>query len=67
MTLKNFYRRSLSAAAIAAENVVKLEERGEKLNTINSKAEMMANDAADFASMARAIRDREANRRWWQM
>ena len=59
--------RHLSAAAIASENVVKLEERGEKLNTINNKAEAMAHDAMDFASMAKKIRDREANKRWWQM
>ena len=38
----------LSAAAIAADNVVKLEERGEKLSTLNNKAEDMANECHGF-------------------
>jgi hypothetical protein len=46
---------------------MKLEERGEKLSNLNNKAEDMANDAMDFATMARKIRDKEANRKWWQV
>jgi len=59
--------RAESAGAIASENRMKLEERGEKLSNLNNKAEDMANDAMDFASVARQIRDKEANRKWWQM
>lgn len=47
--------------------MVKLEERGEKLNTINNKAEEMANNAMGFASIAKEIRNREANKKWWQL
>lgn len=57
----------MSVHGLAAENIVKLEERGEKLNTINTKAEAMANDAQGFAAMARKIRDQEAAKRWWQL
>jgi len=46
---------------------MKLEERGEKLANLSNKAEDLSNDAMDFASIARKIRDKEANRKWWQM
>ena len=59
--------RAESVGAIAAENRARLEERGEKLGQLSDKTENMANSAKDFASMARAIRDKEANRKWWQL
>lgn len=52
---------------MAEENRVKLAERGEKLQSLNNKTESMANDAKDFASLAKAIRDREAEKKWWQL
>ena len=45
----------------------KLDERGEKLRGLADKTERMQSDAADFASMARAIKEREAGRKWWQL
>lgn len=56
-----------SLAAQAEENRARLAERGEKLGRLDTKAEAMAADAQDFASMARAIRDREAGKKWWQL
>ena len=34
---------------------------------VGSKAEAMANDAVDFASLAKQIRQKEANKKWWQL
>ncbi len=52
---------------MAEENRQKLAERGEKLRTLQDKTDRMQADAEDFASMARQIRDREANKKWWQL
>ena len=49
------------------DNRAALAESGEKLRTLQDKTDRMQNDAADFASMARAIREREAGRKWWQL
>ena len=58
--------RSDTAGGIALENRAMLAERGEKLGQLGDKAEAMANDAANFASFAQQIRQREANKKWWQ-
>lgn len=49
------------------ENQARLAERGEKLRTLQDKTDQMQADAEDFASMARHIREREANKKWWQL
>lgn len=42
-----------------------LAERGEKLGRLQDKTAALEEDAAGFAAMAKQIRDREANRRWF--
>ena len=49
------------------ENRARLAERGEKLRGLQDKMEAMSSDAEDFASMAKRLRDREANKKWWQL
>ena len=53
--------------SVMEENMAMLGERGEKLRGLQDKTDRMQSDAADFASMARAIREREAGRKWWQL
>ncbi|BDA45161.1 hypothetical protein COCOBI_06-6410 [Coccomyxa sp. Obi] len=60
-------RRAEGVGGIAEENRQRLAERGEKLRSLQDKTDRMQADAEDFASMARAIRDREANKKWWQL
>lgn len=50
-----------------AENRARLAERGERLRSLQDKTEAMNDSASDFASMARQLRDREANRKWYQL
>ncbi|KAK9908560.1 hypothetical protein WJX75_009693 [Coccomyxa subellipsoidea] len=60
-------RRAEGLGGLAEDNRQKLAERGEKLRTLQDKTDRMQADAEDFASMARRIRDREANKKWWQL
>ena len=53
--------------SIMADNRAKLAERGERLQNIGNKAEQMNDAASDFASLAKQLRDREANRKWYQL
>ena len=50
-----------------AENVVALEERGEKLRNLQDKTSDLNDGAADFASVAKALKEQAANRKWWQI
>lgn len=59
--------RAEGLGGLAEDNRQKLAERGEKLRTLQDKTDRMQADAEDFASMARQIRDREANKKWWQL
>ena len=54
-------------ASVMADNRAKLAERGERLQNIGNKAEAMNDAASDFASLAKQLRDREANRKWYQL
>ena len=60
-------RRAEGLGGVMEENMARLGERGEKLRGLQDKTERMQSDAADFASMARTIREREAGRKWWQL
>ena len=54
-------------SGVMDENRARLAERGEKLRTLQDKMEAMSSDAEGFASMAKQLRDREANKKWWQL
>jgi len=54
-------------SGVMNENRARLAERGEKLRGLQDKMEAMSSDAEDFASMAKRLRDREANKKWWQL
>ena len=49
------------------QNRAMLAERGEKLENLDEKSAVMANDADDFASLAKQLHDSYANRKWWQL
>ena len=50
-----------------ADNLVKLNQRGERLRSLQVKGEDMSQSASDFASMARQLRDQQANKKWYQL
>ncbi len=50
-----------------ADNMVALEDRGEKLCNLQDKTADLNDGAADFASVAKALKDQAANRKWWQL
>lgn len=60
-------RRANGLDAAMDESRARLAERGEKLRTLQDKMESMSEDAQDFASMARQLREREAGKKWWQL
>lgn len=47
---------------VMSETHEKLLERGEKLNRLNDRSELMANQANDFAKMAKALNEQQKNR-----
>ena len=50
-----------------AENMEALAERGEKLRNLQDKTSDLNDGAADFASVAKALKQQAANRKWWQI
>lgn len=59
--------RAERLSGLMDENRARLAERGEKLRGLQDKTERMESDAADFASMARQLREREEGKKWWQL
>ena len=53
--------------SVMADNMVKLNQRGERLRSLQVKGEDMSQSASDFASMARQLRDQQANKKWYQL
>ena len=49
------------------ENISKLAERGERLRRLNDTTAEMSNEADNFASIAKRIQEKEANKKWWQL
>ncbi|KAL0036450.1 hypothetical protein WJX77_008242 [Trebouxia sp. C0004] len=50
-----------------ADNMVALEDRGEKLRNLQDKTAELGDGAADFASVAKALKEQSASRKWWQL
>lgn len=50
-----------------ADNMVALEDRGEKLRNLQDKTADLGDSAADFASVAKALKEQSASRKWWQL
>ncbi len=50
---------------IMNETRAALAERGERLGRLQDKTAAMEEEAAGFAAMAKQLRDREANRKWF--
>ncbi|KAL0052569.1 hypothetical protein WJX82_004051 [Trebouxia sp. C0006] len=50
-----------------ADNMVALEDRGEKLRNLQDKTADLGDGAADFASVAKALKEQSASRKWWQL
>ena len=54
-------------SSVMGDNMAKLHQREERLRSINNKAEDMSETAGSFASLAKQLRDREANKKWYQI
>lgn len=72
--IRRAYGRERTGAAPSAaqgtkdvmqDNVARLHERMERLRGIEDRANDLANDAEDFASMAKKL-NQDANRPWWK-
>ncbi len=50
-----------------ADNMVALEDRGEKLRNLQDKTAELGDGAADFASVAKALKEQSASKKWWQL
>ena len=59
--------RERDVRSTMADNVVALEDRGEKLRNLQDKTADLSDGAADFASIAKALKEQQANRKWWQL
>ena len=59
--------RERDTKSMMADNMVALGERGEKLRNLQDKTEDLSEGAADFASVAKALKEQAANRKWWQL
>lgn len=54
-------------AGLMAENVQKLNERGERLKGLDDKTADLSNEAANFASLAKQLAEQQKNKKWWQL
>ncbi|KAK9795881.1 hypothetical protein WJX73_006395 [Symbiochloris irregularis] len=61
-----YSKRTNETSNVMAENQRALAERGERLQNIGNRSEQMADAASDFASLARQLRDQQANKKWYQ-
>lgn len=61
------YCRERDTRSMMADNVMALEERGEKLRNLQDKTSDLNDGAADFASVAKALKEQAASRKWWQL
>ena len=59
--------RAGEVRGIMEQNRQMLAERGERLQRLDERTAAMADDADDFASMAKQLADMQANRKWWQL
>ena len=59
--------RERDTGSMMAENMEALAERGEKLRNLQDKTSDLNDGAADFASVAKALKQQAANRKWWQI
>ena len=50
-----------------ADNMVALEDRGQKLQNLQDKTNQLEDGASDFASLAKELANQQANRKWWQL
>lgn len=53
-------------AAVAAETRARLEERGERIRQLDDKAGDVENEAATFVELAKQLKEKQMNRKWWQ-
>lgn len=63
----SLYCRSNDVRGMMEQNRAMLAERGERLAALDERTREMADDAEDFATMARRLEQQMANRKWWQL
>ncbi len=56
--------RSADVRGVMEQNRAMLAERGERLAALDERTREMADDAEDFATMARRLEQQMANRKW---
>lgn len=56
-----------SAGQAAAMAMRSVQERGQKLNELGDKTEELADGARNFYEMAKAMRMREQNKKWYEL
>ena len=61
------HSRAQDARAAIERNRSLLVERGEKLQEINQRAELMASDAEGFADLARELEVSMTKKKWWHL
>ncbi|KAI9138663.1 hypothetical protein BKA69DRAFT_1090559, partial [Paraphysoderma sedebokerense] len=49
------------------DTALKLNERGERLQILQEKTAEMENESSNFAALAKELRKREENKKWYQM
>ena len=54
-------------SSVMGDNMHKLHQRQERLGDVQNKTEDLSNSAGSFAALAKQIRDREANKKWYQI
>jgi len=67
--IKKLYGRKTNAtSSVMADNVKRMEERGERLSRLQDKTATMENDARNFAEMATKLAEQSgAGKKWWQL
>jgi hypothetical protein len=60
-------RQAEAAAAEMNKNMQLLKERGEKIEQLGDKASELNQGAQDFASMARQLKEKNKNKKWWEL
>ena len=65
--LSNVQAQFLQLLLLYIHYVQALSERGEKLNDVVETTARMRDHADEFETAAKALREKYANRKWWQL
>ena len=61
-------QKEAASASNAAQQALKnLQERGQKLNDLGDKTNELQDNASKFYEMAKAMRQKEENKKWYEL